>query len=349
MGEPGAFLVENSPPEDPETNWADALVGRDPTMDKNGYLSGPWGHCLMSAIRFERTHRHWDKMPGYEDNGPAGHVIDYLGSQGLSDAFSSAADELENVTKERWAEMGNLDPEDDSVPEVWLEKGQIPSWEPEGFHENVAALFHDDTCWCCVSPIICGGFGCASPMDPCYLRATKCCCVEGIAYTEDCCTDEGCCYKFEKVCCIVSHTGCPPGGGHGDGVPMCACCNQRCGGEDEAPTESKLAWNDNARVMTEAFLCFYCLCAGCGVGSCCDPMYRQTSKFMCIRSEVGTADCCPDRGCCYDYGKMCCCIAALAPPCVGGGKHDGIPMCAFLGMKCGEDEMGAPKQEKMNE
>lgn len=349
MAEPGKFLVENKPVGD-ELNWAEALEGREPTMDANGYLNGIWGQCMMAAIRYERTHRpRWDREEGYEDDGPCGMVIQYLEAQGLPDTFVTAADALEELTKQQYSEIGHLDVEDDHNPEVWKDGPNRPAWEPEGFHEEVAKLFHDDTCWCCVSPLTCGGFGCAGPCEhSIYLKAWKCCCVEGSAFTEDCCTEEGACFKFEKLCCIVSHYGCPPGGGNADGVPYCACCNQRCGGEDEHPDESKFIINDNGKLMGNAFLCIYCLCIGGGCTHPCDPMYRSTTKCLCINSEIGTADCCPDRGCCYSYSKECCCICALAPPCVGGGKHDGIPSCAFMGYKCGEDELGAPKQESMD-
>merc|ERR1719337_138991 len=61
-------------------------------------------------------------------------------------------------------------------------------------------------------------------------------CIHSNQETADCCGENGCCYSKQKVCCFISASACPPGGGPNDGVPACALCGKTCGGES-APEE----------------------------------------------------------------------------------------------------------------
>merc|ERR1719401_3091893 len=106
-----------------------------------------------------------------------------------------------------------------------------------------------DTFWlyvCC-----CCGTGFGSCGDPCCLSSQKCCCIESAMYTEDVCGDEGPCFTFQKMCCIVQHQTLWPGGGPNDGVPCCACCNVRCGGADEEEDHANAVVNTNAKILQD--------------------------------------------------------------------------------------------------
>uniref|UniRef100_A0A7S2M6Q9 Uncharacterized protein n=1 Tax=Zooxanthella nutricula TaxID=1333877 RepID=A0A7S2M6Q9_9DINO len=183
------------------------------------------------------------------------------------------------------------------------------------------------TFWLVTTPLLCGGCGVA-PCRPLCAEDGKCCCVENHCYTEDACGgDSGCCYTFSKWCCCVSHGVFPPGGGKGDGAPMCALCNVRCGDDDP----SEVAQNPRAQTLKGAFLLYYCFCTGCGVGRCADPLVMGSSKCCCVRSETFTAEACSeDKPCCFNYSKTCCCIGAEIFPCFGG-RTDGLPGCACCG------------------
>jgi len=216
---------------------------------------------------------------------------------------------------------------------------------PRSKHRKaLAKLLGDETCWCLVCPLWCGGCGCANFDDPICLGDWKCLCWESEWRTEDINNGQGCCYNFAKLCCCVSHCACPPGGGRNDGVPLFACCNQRCGGEQEG---GQLVDDENARSMRDACLCVYCICVGFGVASCDDPLYKQSSKFLCCLSHAGCADCCPgDRDCIYSHSKACCCVQICSfPPC--GGKTDGTPMLAVCGQVLAGPPIREPEQQAM--
>jgi hypothetical protein len=170
---------------------------------------------------------------------------------------------------------------------------------------------------------------------------------------------------FEKCCCFVGAGAFPPGGSKGDGLPCIACCNYRCGGEDEiadledVPSETKI-------LLDNTFLCAYCCCYGGGyLGPACGfcgpncgngdgPCCKGTCKFCCLHSNHETAPCHGDNGCCYQKQKLCCIVSGWACP-PGGGKSDGLPICACCGKHCGGEEEEtydyaeeeAPEQEMM--
>jgi hypothetical protein len=210
-----------------------------------------------------------------------------------------------------------------------------------------------ESCWlyyCIFSG--CGFAPCSKCCDPCILSTYKCLCCEGYTGTAPCYSEEeGCCMTFNKFCCCVTAGSFPPGGSKGDGLPCVACCNYRCGGEDDirdlehVPSEAKL-------MLDKTFMLYYCCCAGAGClrGA---PMCKGTGKFCCIHGNYETAECCGDKGCCYQKIKLCCCVSAAACP-PGGGPRDGIPVCALCSYHCGggEDEYDyeeedAPEQEMM--
>eukprot|EP00747_Dinoflagellata_sp_TGD_P166023 gnl/TRDRNA2_/TRDRNA2_188195_c0_seq1.p1 gnl/TRDRNA2_/TRDRNA2_188195_c0~~gnl/TRDRNA2_/TRDRNA2_188195_c0_seq1.p1 ORF type:complete len:336 (-),score=62.64 gnl/TRDRNA2_/TRDRNA2_188195_c0_seq1:120-1127(-) len=325
-----AFLNVKAPNRTP---WGEILDGQKPTVDSNNFLSGPWGRAVVAGVRYEMSHPDWSESPNYQDNGPVGQIIDFMQAQGY-DGWINNAEELETFTREHIHDEGGLPggPED---PEVW----HVVEAAPEGFHEEIAAVMND-AFWCCVCPLMCGGFGIGSCGDPLFLQGMKCCCVEGATHTTDCCGDEGLCFTFTKCLCCVHHQTVCPGGGPDDGAPFCALCNYRCGGESDAEPET----NDMAKLMEDMFMIYYCLCCGTGC-SLNFPMIKGESKFCCLKSMCRTASFWPEnRGICYVYSKTCCCIEACT---LCGGKRDGIPTCAVCGQVCCGEEEVAPKQEEM--
>jgi len=309
--------------------WWDLLRGKEPEVDRNGFLTGMWGRAVIDACRYEYSHQEYLDY-GWR-NGPVGFIGDYM--QALNprwyEEYIGATDQLENRTREQLMEgegLGKMDPGDADVLSV-------PICEPEGYHEKMAEAM-DDTFWCFVCG--CCGSGVGGCGDPMCLASQKTCCIETAAYTEDCWGDDGPCFAFQKICCIVQHQTLWPGGGPNDGVPICACCNLRCGGDGNEDKKLTMV-NTNAKIMSDAFLCYYALCCGCGL-STNFPMVKGDQKCFCFRSFASTASCCPaDRGCCYTYQKACCCThVTMFPP--GGGKYDGIPCCACCGMKCGGED-----------
>jgi hypothetical protein len=77
--------------------------------------------------------------------------------------------------------------------------------------------------YCC-----CSGFGCLCGAPLCK-GTTKCCCLHGNYETADFYDpNKGCCYCKSKLCCSVNAYAFPPGGGAHDGLPMFACCGQKC-------------------------------------------------------------------------------------------------------------------------
>lgn len=210
---------------------------------------------------------------------------------------------------------------------------------------------YDKTFWCIYT--CCEGFGVSGCGDPCLISQLKCCCCEQSLSTTDCCGEEGCVFGVSKICCLVSMAGFPPGSKGDQGIPACACCNCRCGGGDGDDDEEEET--QNKMIAKGTFLCFFCCCEGFGLMCGGDaPKVYGDSKLCCLRSHMQTAECNdPDTGCCYDHSKCCCLVTAQnCPP--GGGKHDGIPLCACCGVKCGGEEPeeedegeGAPEQQSM--
>jgi len=214
-------------------------------------------------------------------------------------------------------------------PAIW----STPVCEPSGYKVMMEDAMLS-TKWCCVNPCLCGGWGCSQSGDPCFVSSQKTCCIESAAYTDVCMGDMGCCFQVSKICCLVSHCSPWPGGGPQDGVPICACCNQRCGGDGDGDPVN----NPSAQILREAFFLYYCLCCGSGC-SMSWPMIFVDQKCCCIHTLASTASPCPqDRGICYQYQKMCCLINACSFPC-GTMVHNGVPTCACCGMACGKDEL----------
>lgn len=172
----------------------------------------------------------------------------------------------------------------------------------------------------CRDPVLCGG-------------GTKCFCVESYCTDASCYTeDEGFVMGVQKLCCCISTYSFPPGGSKHDGIPCCALCNIRCGGEEEDDTPST-----QKAILNDAFLCFNVCCYGCGVAW---PRPFSLGRWKCcyVHGGENTADCWDsDSGCIYSKAKcLCCVVAGACPP--GGGKHDGIPCCALCGLKCGGED-----------
>lgn len=202
--------------------------------------------------------------------------------------------------------------------------------DPDGHHEDMAVHMMENTCWLYFCCFFGGGIGhCCDPM---IMGQTKCLCCYGVTHTDDCYThDEGLIVSFQKMCCLVTHCGCPPGGGDADGIPCCAVCNQECG------KDSQIDESPNAVIVQNTFMLAYCLCCGLGCHGPGDPLCKVSSKICCVRQEYGTEDCVNDHGCCYSYHKTCCCVnAGVCPP--GGGRHDGLPCCALCGFTCGGED-----------
>eukprot|EP00747_Dinoflagellata_sp_TGD_P183685 gnl/TRDRNA2_/TRDRNA2_38748_c0_seq1.p1 gnl/TRDRNA2_/TRDRNA2_38748_c0~~gnl/TRDRNA2_/TRDRNA2_38748_c0_seq1.p1 ORF type:complete len:440 (-),score=91.31 gnl/TRDRNA2_/TRDRNA2_38748_c0_seq1:363-1682(-) len=99
---PGAFIQTAAPNGAP---WEQLLRAAPPSLDPNGFVSGPWGECLHYAVVFETQNPGWDSMPQYQDAGPAGQVIDFAGECGFG-GFSQALDKNEQQTKAN-LEAGN--------------------------------------------------------------------------------------------------------------------------------------------------------------------------------------------------------------------------------------------------
>lgn len=144
-------------------------------------------------------------------------------------------------------------------------------------------------------------------------------------------------------------------------MPLCALCNVRCGGDEPEEDQGDPDMETVKGIVADTFICWFCICEGMGVICGGDhPLCYGDGKLCCLRSHLGTGECNdPDVGCTYTHAKLgCFANAGACPP--GGGKHDGIPLCAFCGMKCGGEEEGgkgtrgleddeeeAPDQEEM--
>lgn len=219
--------------------------------------------------------------------------------------------------------------------------------------DKVAEVGHE-ACWCIMCPLT-GGCAWARCSDPLIVGRSKILCMKSYSGTTDCCSkEEGCVASVGKMCCIVSNYSFPPQccgteAQKHDGIPTCAICNARCGGEDEDAEEGP--YTD---LMEDTFLCYQCFgIFGCGVAktSWCGgdyPMCAGFSKLCCLHSGCSTTDCCGENGCCYIQSKTCCILSANACP-PGGGDHDGIPSCALCGkICCGDEEWEEePGQQEM--
>jgi hypothetical protein len=217
--------------------------------------------------------------------------------------------------------MAEAQPTGSVAAAVRLERG--------AHRKKLAEIFYNETWWLCTNPCSCGGYGCVSPSTaPMCMSHDKHCCIENLCQSEP--WDEGgmgVCFDISKMCCIVNHSSCPPGGGPNDGVPLCACCGQRCGGE----SGEDVMLQEDAQLMKDTFLLYYCLCMGCGLAHCSEPFCKANRKCCCVRSACYTTDACPsDRDCIYSHSKFFCCINACT--CLPfGGKRDGLPACACFG------------------
>jgi len=218
--------------------------------------------------------------------------------------------------------------------------------------KKLAEIFYKETWWLCTSPCNCGGYGCvSSETAPTCISHDKHCCIENLCQSD---SSDDCCFDISKMCCIVNHWSCPPGGGPNDGVPIFACCGQRCEAESgctqlmlcpvlccleccdcgigaRAKSDKDVMIKEDAELMKETFFLYYCLCMGCGISSCSEPFCMSNRKCCCVRSSCYTTDACPsDRDCIYSHSKCFCCINACTCPSFGG-KPDGLPACACFG------------------
>jgi len=91
------FLQRKSPMG---ASWYKLLDQSPPQEKPDGDLAGPWAQCLMSAVYFEHSND-WSSMPGYEDQGPAGQVIDYLDVKGFGQ-FMEKFEEVEAKAHESY-------------------------------------------------------------------------------------------------------------------------------------------------------------------------------------------------------------------------------------------------------
>jgi len=58
--------------------WANYCGPVPPALDSRGHLTGAWAEVMYASVVFELTHPGWNDLPEYQDNGPAGYVIEYL-------------------------------------------------------------------------------------------------------------------------------------------------------------------------------------------------------------------------------------------------------------------------------
>eukprot|EP00933_Yihiella_yeosuensis_P032320 TRINITY_DN2590_c0_g1_i1.p1 TRINITY_DN2590_c0_g1~~TRINITY_DN2590_c0_g1_i1.p1 ORF type:complete len:233 (+),score=32.72 TRINITY_DN2590_c0_g1_i1:135-833(+) len=168
----------------------------------------------------------------------------------------------------------------------------------------------DETCWC--YQCCCIGQGCVSKCDDpmCHGQERWCGMCERFTGTTDCCGGEGCCHDVTKCCCCVHLSSFPPGGGGNDGIPLCALCNMRCGGESSKSEEESAGY---AEVAKNTCLLYYCLCFGFGLSGPCSPCVLQSQKCCCITSKCGTQV--ADEGpCCSSLGKCCCIVSYTTCP-----------------------------------
>mmetsp|Transcript_139271 Transcript_139271/g.445212 ORF Transcript_139271/g.445212 Transcript_139271/m.445212 type:complete len:846 (+) Transcript_139271:174-2711(+) len=64
-------------------SWADYCGSVTPTLDHQGFVSGPWGELMHDAVKFERT-QNWQSMPAYREEGPGGQAIQFLHQRGFA-------------------------------------------------------------------------------------------------------------------------------------------------------------------------------------------------------------------------------------------------------------------------
>lgn len=92
----------------------------------------------------------------------------------------------------------------------------------------------------------CFGLGLSQPCGtnevplPCFKMSFKTGCVLQEWINTSFQDEQGVCmYSYQKACCCISASVCPPGGGADDGVPLFACCGMNCGGEDDPAQTSR--------------------------------------------------------------------------------------------------------------
>jgi len=201
---------------------------------------------------------------------------------------------------------------------------------------------------------VCGGCGCHKDFcNPFYMKREKFLCFETFQKTTDWWTKEqGLCMQVQKICCLLTIAAFPPGGASNDGIPLCALCNTRWGGEKK--TDDETDRTELKKIVDEAFICFHILCYGCGVATKGDICHIE-DKFCCCYRMCQTAHPFTDEGCCYKTEKLCWCNDnCVCPP--GGMKDSDLPMIACCGkvlvagssnQVAAVEGQGAPQQEIM--
>lgn len=92
---PEQFLLTAAPSG---SSWEHVLRPQAPQMDPNGLVTGHWGEAMHYAVLFERTNN-FSEMPGYEAEGPAGQILNFLDECRYS-AFKDALALNEERTKQ---------------------------------------------------------------------------------------------------------------------------------------------------------------------------------------------------------------------------------------------------------
>merc|ERR1719379_570792 len=78
----------------------------------------------------------------------------------------------------------------------------------------------------------------------------------------------------------------------------------------------------------EAFWCYYCFFAGCGVEHCTSPLVHQTQSCLCIRSFCHTTTpCSKEDGCVGKTQKLCCLVSLMEIP---PSRTPGIGACNHM-------------------
>jgi len=89
----GAFLFKQAPNG---ATWERYCRDVKPKLDRSGYVTGAWGECMHDAVHFEGTND-YSSMRGYNEEGPAGQVLNFLRECGFGN-FEGAMVKNEEAT-----------------------------------------------------------------------------------------------------------------------------------------------------------------------------------------------------------------------------------------------------------